>query len=151
MARMHARRRGKSGSKRKYRENHPEWSTLNPKEVENKVIELAKEGYQPSVIGMILRDQYAVPSVKVATGNSITEILEKHGLKPEIPEDLRSLIIKAIRVKKHLDEHKKDMSNKRSLQLIESKIRRLVKYYKRTNKLPEGWKYSLGEAKLLVE
>ncbi|HEC86962.1 MAG TPA: 30S ribosomal protein S15 [Thermoplasmatales archaeon] len=151
MARMHARRRGKSGSKRVYREKHPEWSALNPKEVENKVIELAKEGYMPSRIGMILRDQYAVPDVKVATGKTITQILERHNLLPELPEDLRSLIVTALSIKKHLGEHKHDIKNKRNLQLTESKIRRLVKYYKRTKRLPENWRYSLSDAKLLVE
>ncbi|HDD57580.1 MAG: 30S ribosomal protein S15 [Thermoplasmata archaeon] len=151
MARMHARRRGKSGSKRVYREKHPEWSALNPKEVENKVIELAKEGYMPSRIGMILRDQYAVPDVKVATGKTITQILERHNLLPELPEDLRSLIVTALSIKKHLEEHKHDIKNKRNLQLTESKIRRLVKYYKRTKRLPENWRYSLSDAKLLVE
>jgi len=151
MARMHARRRGKSGSKRVYREKHPEWSALNPKEVENKVIELAKEGYVPSRIGMILRDQYAVPDVKVATGKTITQILERHNLLSELPEDLRSLIVTALSIKKHLEEHKHDIKNKRNLQLTESKIRRLVKYYKRTKRLPENWRYSLSDAKLLVE
>jgi len=148
---MHARRRGKSGSKRVYREKHPEWSALNPREIEAKIIELAKEGYQPSQIGMILRDQFAVPSVKVATGRTILQILEKHNLSPDIPEDLMSLIKTALSIKKHLDEHKHDYKNKRNLQLTEAKIRRLVKYYKRINRLPQDWKYDLSEAKLLIK
>ena len=41
---------------------------------------------------MILRDQYAVPSVKIATGKKITKILASNNLKPELPEDLRNLI-----------------------------------------------------------
>jgi small subunit ribosomal protein S15 len=42
------------------------------------------------------------------------------------------------------------MSSKRGMQLIESKIRRLAKYYKREGKLPEDWAYNLEQAKLLV-
>ena len=151
MARIHARRKGTSGSKKPPRNVHPDWSALNPKEVETKVVELAKEGNSTSKIGMILRDQYAVPDVKVATGKTITDIVERNNIKMDIPEDLRSLIETALSIKKHLDEHKKDLKNKRNLQLTESKIRRLIKYYKRKKYLPEDWKYSLSDAKLLVE
>lgn len=151
MARIHARRRGKSGSKRVPRDKHPDWSALNSREVEAKVVELAKEGYSASQIGMILRDQYAVPSVKAATGMSILQILEKNKVAPEIPEDLMSLIKTALSIKKHLDEHKHDYKNKRNLQLTESKIRRLVKYYKRIGRLPQDWHYDLESAKLLVK
>ncbi|KAA0005453.1 MAG: 30S ribosomal protein S15 [Thermoplasmata archaeon] len=152
MARIHARRKGKSGSKHPVtRKKHPEWSALNPREVEAHVIELAKAGKSTSEIGMILRDQYAVPDVKIATGKKITEILEKNNIKPEIPEDLRNLIKTALQLKKHLDVHKKDLKNKRNLQLTEAKIRRLVKYYHREKKLPEDWKYNLEQAKLMFE
>jgi len=68
MARMHARRKGQSGSTRPMREKHPEWSSLNPREVESHVIELAKAGKSTSEIGLVLRDQFAVPDVKLATG-----------------------------------------------------------------------------------
>jgi small subunit ribosomal protein S15 len=43
------------------------------------------------------------------------------------------------------------MANNRNLQLIESKIRRLVKYYKREEVLPQTWEYSLKNAELLLE
>lgn len=152
MARIHARRKGKSGSKHPVtRKEHPKWSALNPREVELHVIELAKQGKSTSEIGMILRDQYAVPDVKIATGKSILKILENNNLKPDIPEDLRNLISRALTIKKHLDSNKKDLKNKRNLQLTESKIRRLVKYYKRKKVLPETWKYNLEQAKIMFE
>lgn len=34
---------------------HPEWSALNPREVESRIVELAKSGKSTSEIGMILR------------------------------------------------------------------------------------------------
>ena len=152
MARMHARRKGKSGSTKVYtRKRHPDFSALNTREVESRVIEFAKTGKSTSEIGMILRDQYAVPSVRVATGKKITKILVGNNLKPEIPEDLRNLIGTALQLKKHLEIHKKDLKNKRNLQLTESKIRRLTKYYHSRKKLPEGWKYSPKQAKLMFE
>lgn len=152
MARIHARTKGKSGSTHPVgREKHPEWSSLNPREVESRIIELAKTGKSTSEIGLILRDQYAVPDVKIATGKKITTILEENNIKTEIPEDLRNLIAIALQLKKHLEGHKKDLKNKRNLHLTESKIRRLTKYYHTKNRLPEGWRYSPEKAKLMFE
>jgi len=56
-----------------------------------------------------------------------------------------------LKLKKHIDHHKKDLKTKRSLSLTESKIRRLMKYYRREERLPDGWKYSLDQAKLMFE
>ena len=152
MARIHARRKGKSGSTHPVeRKKHPEWSALNPREVESHVIELAKKGKSTSEIGMILRDQYAVPDIKLATGKSITKILQGNNIKFDIPEDLRNLISTALQLRKHIETHKKDLKNKRNLQLTESKIRRLTKYYHDNNRLPENWKYSPEQAKLMFE
>ena len=53
-------------------------------------------------------------------------------------------------LRKHLEKNKKDYSSKRGLELTESKIRRLVKYYKKRKVLPEDWKYDPEKAKLLV-
>ena len=151
MARMHARRKGKSGSTHPIRKKHPEWSSLNPREVKSRVIELAKTGKSTSEIGMILRDQYAVPDIKVATGKNVTQILENNNIKSEIPEDLRNLIRTALKLRKHLETNKKDLKNKRNLQLTESKIRRITKYYHSEKRLPAGWKYSPKQAKLMFE
>ena len=151
MARIHARRKGKSGSTHPIRKKHPEWSSLNPREIEARIIELAKSEKSTSEIGMILRDQYAIPDVKIATGKKIMQILEKNNIKSEIPEDLRNLIRTALKLKKHLDVNKKDLKNKRNLQLTESKIRRLTKYYHAEHRLPKGWKYSPAQAKLMFE
>jgi small subunit ribosomal protein S15 len=151
MARIHARRKGKSGSTHPIRKKHPDWASLNPREIEARILELSKGGKTTSEIGMILRDQYAVPDISLATNKSITKILEKNNIKFEIPEDLRNLIKTALNLRKHLDINKKDLMNKRNLQLTESKIRRLTKYYHTKNKLPEGWKYSPSQAKLMFD
>jgi small subunit ribosomal protein S15 len=133
------------------REKHPEWSALNPREIETRIVELAKAEKTSSQIGMVLRDQYAVPDVKIATGKTVSKILEQNKMRPEIPEDLQALIRTALKLKKHIDSYKKDLKSKRNLSLTESKIRRLAKYYLREGMLPEGWKYSLDQAKLLFE
>ena len=151
MAKMHARRRGKSASSKPLVTENPEWVPMPKEEVEQTVVKLAKEGMTASKIGMVLRDQYAVPSVRLATGKTMLEILEQNGLKQALPDDLVALMRKAINVSLHMSDNKKDMANNRNRQLIESKIRRLVKYYKRLDILPQDWEYSLKNAELLIE
>lgn len=150
MARMHARRRGKSGSKKPMVKEKPGWVTLSGKETEDIITKFVKEGKTLSVTGAILRDQYGIPDVKLVTGKSITKILKDNNIKSEIPDDLRDLIKKAVNLSKHLEVNSKDLSNKRGLALVEAKIRRLVRYYKRNNVLPDNWKYSLENARLLL-
>ncbi len=152
MARMHTRRKGQSGSKRPSTLRIPEWLSedRNAAWVESKVVELAKAGNSPSMIGMILRDQYGIPLVKVITGKSILKILQENELVRSVPEDLRNMIARATRMRRHLEENKKDFVSKRSLQLIESKIHRLSKYYRRKRVLPADWKYSPDQAAIYL-
>lgn len=149
MARMHKSRRGKSGSKKVYRTQPPEWIELSMEEVEKKVVELYNEGYEPSMIGMILRDRFGIPSIRQVTGKKLLDILLENGIKPKYPEDLKALIKKALKLRRHLQIHKKDLHNQRSLQLIEAKIWRLSNYYKEKGYLPADWSYD--PEKLRVE
>ncbi len=151
MARMHNSTKGKSGSTRPNIDSLPEWAEREEGEVEDLVVKLAKQGYTASEIGVQLRDQYGIPDVQMATGKSVTDIMENNDLSPEIPEDLMALLEKAVNLHKHLDRNPKDKSNKRGLQLVESKIRRLVKYYKEKGKLPEDWNYSIDKAEMLTQ
>jgi len=139
MARMHARRRGKSGSKRPISKTPPSWLKITPEEVEALVVKYAKEGHPPSMIGILLRDQHGIPLVKEITGKSIKEILKEHNLLPQVPEDLANLLEKARRMRVHLSKHRGDRYNRHRLQLVEAKIHRLVKYYKRIGELPPDW------------
>ncbi|UCF07616.1 MAG: 30S ribosomal protein S15 [Thermoplasmata archaeon] len=151
MARIHSRKKGKSSSNRPYRAEPPEWVAPKPKEVERTVIRLADEGLSTSLIGMKMRDQYGVPSVKLCTGKSITTILSEHKRAPKLPEDLRNLMRKAVNIGEHLVENPKDKHNQRALSLTEAKIRRLIRYYKSEGVLEKEWTYKLSTAKLLVE
>ena len=102
-------------------------------------------------IGRILRDVYGVPSVKVITGKKISSILKSAELYPKFPEDLLNLMKRAVNVHKHLEKNKKDLHSRRGFQLMESKIKRLVKYYKSKGVINPAWKYNISVAKLLVE
>jgi len=150
MARMHARRRGKSCSVRPARNEAPEWSNTDKAAIEKLIVDLRKEGTSSSMIGLVLRDRYGVPDVKMVTGKSVGDILEENKISSEIPEDLRDLMIKALGMRKHLDDNKKDLHNKRQLHLVESKIRRLVKYYTGTKKLPADFTYKPETTEILL-
>ncbi len=149
MARMHSRKKGKSRSKRPLRTSAPSWSEYSKDEVVDLVLKYKREEYSPSRIGTVLRDQHGIPSVRLAAGRKVTKILQEHGEAPKLPEDLTNLMKQAVNLRKHMEEHPKDLHSKRGLQLIESKIRRLVKYY-RGKKLPEDWRYEPERAELLV-
>src|SRR3989344_7349297 len=140
MAKAYTRRRGKEGSKKPLLATVPTWVQYKPGEVEALVAKLAKQGLSTSLIGITLRDSYGVPDVETITKKKIGKILEELGLVQQLPEDIQNLIKKALAVKKHMQTHKKDMHSKRGLQVIEAKISRLARYYKRTGKLPAKWK-----------
>ncbi len=151
MARLHAKRKGKSGSTRPFLSANPEWVTMETADIEETIVRLHQEGLSAAGIGVRLRDAYGVPNVRLATGHSITQILSAKNVKPALPEDLASLIKRAASLQVHLQEHSKDLSNKRGLQLIESRIRRLSKYYKEEGVLPADWDYSAKLAELQVK
>ena len=130
---------------------NPAWVPLNATEIEDLIVKLAKDGIISAQIGLILRDQYGVPDVKLATGKTITEIMAEKGVAPSLPEDLSNLMRRAIALNVHLKSNKGDVSNRRGLLLIEAKIRRLERYYKRNGVLPATWKYSLSNAELMLK
>ncbi len=146
---MYARKRGKSRSKKPL--TKATWVECSSEEVEQLVCKLAKNGYPPAKIGLILRDQYGIPSVSDITGKKILKILKEHNLAPKIPEDLFNLLKRAVILRKHLEVHKKDFHSRRGLEQIENKIRRLAEYYIHKGILPEGWKYDPEKAKLWVQ
>jgi small subunit ribosomal protein S15 len=148
MARIHAHTRGKSHSTRPASPSTPTWLTMTPSEVSSLVISLSKEGLSPSEIGLNLRDHHAIPLVKPITGKTITQLLSDGDVKKELPEDLGNLVEKAIGLQKHIKNHNTDHRNVRSLELIEAKIHRLSKYYKRSGRLAKNWKYSAMIAQL---
>jgi small subunit ribosomal protein S15 len=151
---MHTRRRGSSGSDRPVADEPPEWSDVDAGDVEDRVVELAEQGYSPSQIGLKLRDEGVtgtpVPDVKLVTSKKMTEILEENDAGPDVPEDLENLMERAVRLREHVDENPQDKQNKRALQNTESKVRRLVNYY-RGNELDEDFTYTYDVAKRLLE
>lgn len=142
--------KGQSHSTRPVRVGPPKWVRYSVEEIGALAAELAKMGYTPSMIGIILRDQYGVPLVKSVSGIKLTKILEKFGVKYPIPEDLLRLMAKAVNLRRHLREHPKDTASKRGLIEVESKIMSLIRYYKRVGKLPQDFEYDPAKAEIWV-
>jgi small subunit ribosomal protein S15 len=148
MGRMHTHRHGKSHSIRPATLRAPSWITLGPKEIEELIIKYAKDGLSLSQIGIKLRDQHSIPLIKPILKKSLEEVLEENNLKPEMPEDLKNMVEKAVGLQKHLKANKGDNRNVRSLELIEAKVHRLSVYYKRIDRIPKTWKYKSVVAQL---
>ncbi len=123
---------------------------MTSSEVEGLVVKLGKEGVTASKIGLILRDQHAVPSVKDATGKSVKAILKAHDVKMDLPEDLVAVILNAVKIHNHLSRNPKDFGTKRSLERVEARINKLAAYYKREGVLATEWRYNRERAALLT-
>jgi len=65
-----------------------------------------------------------------------------------MPEDFAILLKKAASLRVHLEKNKKDVHNKRALQLIEAKIHKLSRYYKDKGALSPEWKYDTAKLAL---
>ena len=147
---MHSRAKGKSGSKKPLK-RIPSWAPYKGKEVEKLVLKYAKAGKTAAEIGIILRDSYGIQSVKALTEKRIGQIVAEHKLDKKLPEDVLALIKKMIAVKSHLEKNRQDMTALRGFQLTNAKIRRLSKYYQRTQRLPANWALDQTRLKMYLE
>jgi small subunit ribosomal protein S15 len=150
MARIHARKKGKArrGKKMFPREVPADFSMSNT-EVEKLVEKYAKEGMHPAKIGLVLKKEHGVPDIKAITGKTVAKIMKETNHELEFPADLMDLIKTSVGMRKHLETNNSDVHNKSNLRKIESKIRRLVKYYNGTGRL-NNWRYDAKTAALMV-
>ncbi|MBI5332677.1 MAG: 30S ribosomal protein S15 [Candidatus Aenigmarchaeota archaeon] len=126
-----------------------QWIKYEKDELEKLILKLAKAGNTNTMIGTILRDQYGIPRAR-ELNLKIKKVVESQE-KPVVPEDMFNLMKKAVNLHRHMAENKGDASTKHGLEYVESKIRRLGKYYVKKKTLPKGWKYNIEEVKLLVK
>merc|ERR1712010_7110 len=151
MGRMHSKGKGIARRSLPYKRTPPSWVKQSASDTIKEICNMAKRGYTPSQIGVVLRDSHGIPQVKMIAGNKIVRILRTQGIAPKVPEDLYSLIKKAVAVRKHLEKNRKDKDSKFRLILIESRIHRLARYYRLAKMLPPNFKYeSANAASMLV-
>ena len=142
---MHKEAHGSSGSSKPVEKSNPDWVEFEEDEIIEIILELREEGLQPAQIGLRLRDEYGVPSVKQATGKKLTEILEEEDAAPETPEDLKNLIGKAESIQNHLDENEGDEQAQRQLELTKAKVRKVADFHRENGNIPEDWEYQPDE------
>ncbi len=151
MARMHSNGKGSSGSNKPNSKTPPTWSNKDKTEVENLIVELSNEGNSTASIGTILRDRHAVPDARLVTGERISQTLARNNITTSYPEDMMNLMRRALGLIDHLNSNSKDIHNRRQLELCESKIRRLSKYYIKNGNISDSWTYKRDQLRLMVE
>lgn len=105
--------------------NKPAWLKLSEEEMEKIILDLSSK-YSPAQIGLILRDQYGVPTTKVY-GKKLCEYLEKAGknVKPELENAKK----KFDTIKEHLESNKQDKRSKHKFQKAQSHLNAMNTYY----------------------
>ncbi|MGP8158955.1 MAG: 30S ribosomal protein S15 [Thermoplasmata archaeon] len=151
MSRIHSGHKGRAGSHRPYPLTKPEWVTTTQEELVAQAVQLSKTGLSSAQVGLHLRDTEGIPSARAVTGKRLGTLLREKGISPEIPDDLQALLKRVVHLQRHLETHPKDLSNRRSLTLMESRIRRLARYYRQRKRIPETWRYTATTAALQVE
>jgi len=151
MARMHSKGKGTSGSSKPNNDVAPSWAESDKNTVEELIIKYAQEGHSSAKIGTMLRDMHAVPDVRLVMGERISQTLTRNDFTSTYPEDMMNLMRKALSLIDHLVSNKKDLHNRRQLELCESRIRRLAKYYQETGRLSSSWAYKRDQLRLMVE
>ncbi len=151
MARMHSKKHGKAKSRKPIIDASKAGSNVDKKEIEKIIVNYAKKGMAPALIGETLKKEHKVPYTKLIFGKSITQILNENNIKTDLPYDLLDLIKKAVNMQKHLEKNKQDISNKVVLARAKAKIWRLTKYYISKGMLPQDWRYDPATAELLIK
>ncbi|MAD56683.1 MAG: 30S ribosomal protein S15 [Euryarchaeota archaeon] len=151
MARMHSKGKGTSGSSKPNNDTAPSWSESDKGTVEELILKYANDGHSSAKIGSLLRDIHAVPDVRLVMGERISQTLSRNNLDSTYPEDMMNLMRKALSLIDHLSSNKKDLHNRRQLELCESRLRRLAKYYVRTGRISSTWTYKRDQLRLMVE
>ena len=88
MARLHSKKKGKSGSKKPIVKVVPEWVEYSAHEAEDLIVKMGQEGKGPAIIGQTLRDTYGIPDIRLVTGKKLTAILAEKSLLQKFPEDM---------------------------------------------------------------
>ena len=148
MGRMHG--TGISASALPYSRRVFKHNIFKPSQVVDLIVKFAKKNLTASQIGSILRDQYGVPQVRFLTGQKLNRILKKNGVAPKLPEDLYFLIKKVNTMRKHIERNHNDIDAKFRLNIKESRIHRISRYYRLNGKVASNFRYSPGKAAALI-
>ncbi len=140
MGRMHSAGKGQSLSMKPFSTQEPTHLTKSISEYEKLIEGLAKKGMPPAKIGTLLRDQHGIGNIADVLGMNLLQFLKKKNAAPSIPADLADLISKSSIIKTHLVIHPRDTDARYRLILANSKLHRVLRYYKEKGVMPKSWK-----------
>jgi small subunit ribosomal protein S15 len=104
----------------------PVWVKMKETELKKIIAELA-EKHSPSQIGLVLRDQYGIPTTKIY-GKKLKAYLKELGI--ERNEDVENAEKKLEALKEHFKNHITDKKAKHKLQKAQSRVNIIKKYFK---------------------
>jgi small subunit ribosomal protein S15 len=105
----------------------PTWLKMKEEELKKVIAELA-EKHSPAQIGIILRDQYGVPTTKVY-GKSLSAYLKEIGKTEDY--ELKNIEKKVEKLKEHLKKNPTDKKAKHKSQKAQSRLILRKNYSKR--------------------
>jgi len=103
----------------------PTWVKMKEPELKKVIAELSKK-HKPSKIGLILRDQYGIPTTRVY-GKKLKQYMTELGIK--INEDLENAEKKVDNLKEHLKSNITDRKAKHKLQKAQTSLNKVRKYF----------------------
>ena len=103
----------------------PTWVKMKEPELKKLILELSEKN-SPSKIGLILRDQYGIPTTKVF-GKKLKAYMKELGIEKN--EDLESAEKKVDKMKEHLKSNITDRNAKHKLQGAQSRLNIVRKYF----------------------
>jgi small subunit ribosomal protein S15 len=107
----------------------PAWLKYSEEEVKSIIQKLANKGLTSEKIGLVLRDQYGIPKVKLY-GLKIKKVIEEkldEQHKFEEPT-LINLNKRAEKISKHYEKNKGDKKAQRSLTIIKANLKKRKDY-----------------------
>lgn len=105
----------------------PVWLKYTEEEVREIIMKIVEKspGITTEKIGLILRDNYGIPSTRIY-GFKISQIL-KEAKKYESP-DLKNLQLKTSKLENHLKKNKQDKKTFRALIITKAKLKKVSDY-----------------------
>lgn len=91
----------------------PSWIKIKSAELDNIVIELARNGESPAKIGLVLRDRHGIPKSKLISKKISGILKEKDIAFKKEAESMQETIEK---IQKHIEKNKQDNTAKKSLE-----------------------------------
>ena len=111
----------------------PPWLKIKEEEIKKIIAELAKK-HPPAEIGLILRDQYGVPTTKLY-GKKLKQYLKELNLNSN--PDLENAEKKLEKIKTHLKTNITDRKAKHKIQKAQSSLNRQKRYFAKKQKKKE--------------